>query len=291
MTDVALIGFGEAAQAFVQRWRLEAVTYDRKIDAMATRGDKVAEADAAGVRVALSADAAAFDAPLILSLVTADQAVTAAGEVAAGMTLGSIFLDMNSVSPGMKRIAAAAIEGAAGRYIDVAVMSPVHPARRLVPLLVSGPHADAGAAALSSLGFSNVRTISGAVGDASAVKMIRSVMVKGIEALSAECALAADSAGVLDEVVASLDASWPGADWGRRLDYNLDRMIVHGMRRAAEMEEVVLTLDAGGTGSRLSRATVERQRAIGSLGLQPPGGLRSKLAAISSAKQHGTNHE
>ena len=113
--------------------------------------------------------------------------------------------------------------------------------------------------------------------------MIRSVMVKGIEALTAECVLAADAAGVLDEVIASLDAAPPAAGWGPRADYNLDRMMVHGLRRAAEMEEVVKTLDALGTGAAMTRATVERQRALGLRAVAPPAGLAAKLAALRNA--------
>ena len=109
--------------------------------------------------------------------------------------------------------------------------------------------------------------------------MIRSVMIKGTEALSAECALAAEAAGVRQEVIASLDAGWP-ADWERRLDYNLDRMMVHGLRRAAEMEEVVKTLDSLGVGTSMTRGTIERQRAIGALRAHPPEGLLAKLAVL-----------
>jgi len=134
---------------------------------------------------------------------------------------------------------------------------------------------------LRSIGFSNVRVVEGAVGRASSIKMIRSVMVKGIEALTAECVLAADRAGVLGEVLASLDASPPPTDWKTRADYNLDRMLEHGLRRAAEMEEVVKTLDALGTGSAMTRGTVVRQLEIGSLGAKPPEGLTAKLALLA----------
>src|SRR5690606_8058463 len=119
------------------------------------------------------------------------------------------------------------------------------------------------------------------IGRASSIKMIRSVMIKGLEALTAECVLAASEAGVLDEVVSSLDASWPGANWGGRADYNLDRMMIHGMRRSAEMEEVVRTLDDLGVGSDMSQGTVVRQARIGTLGLKtPPEGLTDKIASI-----------
>lgn len=114
--------------------------------------------------------------------------------------------------------------------------------------------------------------------------MIRSVMVKGIEALTAECVLAADAADVLDEVLASLDASEKARPWDARADYNLDRMLVHGLRRAAEMEEVVKTLDGLGTGAAMTRGTVERQRAIGALRASTvPEGLGAKIGMISAS--------
>ena len=276
-SEVAFIGFGEAAMAFAVAG---AHGYDLKLDDPSTQRAKRADFDAAGVVACLTAAFAVAQARVVLSLVTADQALAAARTAGEHLAPGALWLDMNSVAPDTKRAAAAAI-GANASYVDVAVMSPVDPARCKVPLLVSGPHAEAGARALAALGFDTVSIVGTQIGEASAIKMIRSVMVKGIEALSAECVLAADAAGVRDAVIASLDASWPGADWTRRFDYNLDRMMVHGGRRAAEMEEVVKTLDALGTGSAMSRGTVERQRAIGDLDLAPPAGLVAKLAALT----------
>ncbi|HEX7693807.1 MAG TPA: DUF1932 domain-containing protein [Sphingomonas sp.] len=277
---IAFIGFGEAGQAFADGIDRPVSAYDRKTYVGPTRRAKLDDYDRLGVRGALTNQAAVEGAGLILSLVTADKALAAARETARGIEPDALYCDMNSVAPQTKREAAAAIEQAGAHYIDVAVMAPVHPARRAVPLLVSAPEAERAARALEEIGFGNVRVIAGGVGTASAIKMIRSVMVKGIEALTAECVLAAEAAGVRDEVIASLDASWPGADWAKRADYNLDRMMVHGVRRAAEMEEVVRTLDALGTGSAMSRGTVVRQRAIGSRGLPPGPTLDAKLAAL-----------
>jgi 3-hydroxyisobutyrate dehydrogenase-like beta-hydroxyacid dehydrogenase len=277
---IALIGFGEAAQAFVHGMAASVSAYDRKTDADATRPAKLAEAAALNIALASTNAGALAGAPLVLSLVTADQALAAAEESARGITAGALFCDMNSVSPDTKRDAAARIEAAGARYVDVAVMAPVYPLRRDVPLLVAGPHATDAAAALAALGFGRVRALDGEVGQASAIKMIRSVMVKGLEALTAECLLAAEAAGVRDEVIASLDASERARPWTERGDYNLDRMMVHGLRRAEEMAEVVRTLDALGTGAAMSRGTAERQRAIGALGLAPPNGLAGKLAAL-----------
>ena len=270
-----MIGFGEAAQAFapaILACGLTIVAYDRdpaKRPAMDRHGVTVADGSAAALAGASAA----------LSLVTADQALAAAQ--AATTQPGAFWFDMNSVAPHTKRAAAEAIAAAGGRYLDVAVLAPVLPGRETVPLLVSGEDADEGAALLRAIGFANIAVAAGSVGTASSIKMIRSIMVKGIEALSAECALAANTAGVLPQVIASLDASWPGADWGSRFDYNLDRMMVHGIRRAAEMREVVATLDHLDTGATMTRGTVERQAAIGAAGLTPPAGLAAKLAALS----------
>lgn len=274
----AFIGFGEAGAAFAGG--PAACGYDRKTDLPESRAEKLEDFARAGVRCCPSAAAALADATAILSLVTADQALAAAETGARLIGKHVFWFDMNSVAPGTKATAARAIEAAGGRYVDVAVMAPVHPARLAVPLLVSGPHAEAGAELLGRFGFTNVTIVAGAIGAASSIKMIRSVMVKGLEALTVECFLAADEAGVTDQVAASLNASWPGTDWAAKADYNLDRIMVHGLRRAAEMEEVVKTLDALGTGSAMTRGTVERQRAIGELGLSPGKTLADKIEAI-----------
>lgn len=287
MVTVSFIGLGEAATAFATPIRGTARTirgYDVKLDDPATRAAKLADFAAAGVSPADDNAGAIDGAGLILSLVTADQALGAAETSAARIAPGALYCDMNSVAPETKRAAAKGIEAAGARYVDVAVMAPVNPARLATPLLVSGPHADDAAAALRALGFANVSIADGGIGAASAIKMIRSVMVKGIEALSAECFLAAHAAGVANAVIASLDASWPGADWRKRADYNLDRMLIHGLRRAAEMEEVVKTLDTLGTGSAMTRGTVARQRAIGARRLPSPEGLAAKAALILSHK-------
>lgn len=237
MTIRSLIGFGEAGQAFAVApdWR----AFD--IDPERTRS--------------VTLDAALDGADLILSVVTADQALVAARRAAGCIAAGALYCDMNSVAPATKQAAAAAIEAAGGHYVDVAVMSPVHPARQGAPLLLSGPHADAGATALNACGFTNLRVVSGEIGSASTIKMVRSVMIKGIEALTAEMMLAARAAGVEAEVLASL-----GDDWDRRAPYNLERMKTHGKRRAAEMEEVAKTLVSLNIKPIMTRGTIVRQR-------------------------------
>ncbi len=247
--DVALIGYGEAGEALACAGGWNARVYDvlpaRRAVAGAMACDSAAEALAG--------------APLVLALVTADHALAAAENCAANLA-GKLWCDGNSVAPETKRAAARAIEAAGGRYVDMAILAPVEPARLAVPLLLSGSTADDAKVALEALGFSNVRVVGSEVGKASAIKMIRSVMVKGIEALSDEMMAAATAAGVADEVLASLDASEKALPWVQRAAYNLERMATHGLRRAAEMEESARTLLALGVEPLMTRGTVQRQR-------------------------------
>lgn len=284
-TPVSIIGFGEAASAIAEGWPEgghRVLAYDRKTDHAGMREAKQADFTRLGVEGFRTMAEAVAGAKVILCLVTADQATAAAREGAMSLSPGALWLDLNSVAPETKRVAARVIEAVGGRYVDVAVLSPVHPKRRGAPLLVSGPHAEEGVQTLTGLGFSNVSELKGPVGAAAAVKMIRSVMIKGLEALSAECAIAAHRANVLEAVVSSLDASWPGADWGARLDYNLDRMMIHGLRRAAEMQESEATLASLDVHAAMTRGTVELQQAIGALGIRnPPEGLVAKLNALT----------
>lgn len=286
-TMSGLIGFGEAGRTFATAggWG-GARVHDRLTDRPDGSAAMWAAYALAGVAGCDRLADAVRDAPVILSLVTADQALAVATAAAAVIAPGALYCDMNSVAPETKRAAARLIDAAGGRYVDVAVMAPVDPARLSVPLLLSGAAADAAGVALAARGFTRIDVVGREVGRASSIKMIRSVMVKGMEALSAECALAAAAAGVSAEVFASLDASDRAMPWAARADYNLDRMMVHGLRRAAEMEEVVKTLDALGTGSAMTRATVLRQRAIGELGVRhPEPGLSAKIGQINDDRK------
>ena len=254
---VALIGFGEAGATFARAGGWPGA---RGWDLLPERRALMKDC---GVEAARDAASTVEQADIVLSLVTADSALPAAQAYAALLPKGALWCDMNSVAPQTKRAAADVVQAAGGRYVDVAVMAPVDPAALGVPLLVAGPHAAAGEAALNALGFAKTHVVGDEVGRASAIKMIRSVMVKGLEALSSECAAAADAAGVFDEVMASLDASEKAAGWAEKVAYNRERMETHGLRRAAEMEESARTLQGLGIDPVMTRGIVQLQRAAG----------------------------
>ena len=264
----AIIGFGEAGSAICADWSADALAATKGFDlksADPTNG-MAARYAASGVTEAMSAAEAVAQADVIFSLVTADQA-PAAAQSAVALNQGALYLECNSVSPGVKRQNAKIIEAAGGRFVDVAVMAPVHPAKTRVPLLLSGPHMDAAAEALTALGM-NADTLEGELGRASAVKMVRSIMIKGLEAVAAECALAGVEAGVDELVIPTLEETFPGFGWEDRIAFKLERMMTHGRRRAAEMVEVAKTVDELGLPSRMSASSVEWHSQLGEMGLK-----------------------
>jgi 3-hydroxyisobutyrate dehydrogenase-like beta-hydroxyacid dehydrogenase len=253
--SIALVGFGEAGSVFASagNWAGKA----RGWDILPERREAMA---GCGVEAQPGPAEALAGAQLVLSLVTADAALSVAEDYAPYLEEGAIWCDMNSVAPQTKQKAAAAVEHHGGSYVDIAVMAPVNPPALHVPLFISGPEAEQAKRLLGGAGFSNTRMAGSEVGRASAIKMIRSVMVKGLEALTDECAAAARAAGVYDEVMASLDASERGWNWTQKAEYNRERMETHGTRRAAEMEQVAATLRALGVDPLMTEAAVIRQR-------------------------------
>ncbi|AXB80474.1 NAD(P)-dependent oxidoreductase [Novosphingobium sp. P6W] len=276
--SIALIGFGEAGSTFARAgaWGLRAAAFDMA----ASRRALIRELN---VTPCDSATQALSGATLVLSLVTADQALHVAHECAGLMPPEAVFCDMNSVAPGTKREAARSFAELGRRYVDVAVMALVNPAHMAVPLNISGPDALEAESLLRGAGFTRTNVVGDAIGRASAIKLVRSIMVKGIEALTAEMMLAADAEDVADAVLASLDASEKSITWAERADYNLDRMMVHGRRRAAEMAEAAQMLRDLGIEPVMTDGIVVRQQALGGLVIEPPPeGLAAKLAVITA---------
>lgn len=284
---IAFIGFGEAGQAMAEGLRGEGAAAIAAWDILFpdSAGARLKEtAKRIGVRIAENAADAVADAGLVIAAVTAASSVEAAQSVAPHLRTQPFYLDVNSVSPGRKRQSEALLAGKA-RYLDVAILSPILPLQHKSPLLIASPHAGDAAPMLRALSMS-FRILGPKTGEAAALKMVRSVMIKGIEALTAECFLAAARAGIVDEVAQSLKNNYPTLDWPRVVHYNIERMASHGVRRAAEMEEVAATLRELGVAPLMTEATVKRQRALGEIGRAPDvrasldRGAAAMLAAI-----------
>ena len=287
---VSFIGFGEAGQAIASGLRETGIERIAAWDILfpVPEGARLnAAGEKFGVRLATSAADAVRDTDLIVSAVTAASSFEAARSIADHVAGNPYYLDINSVSPGRKQETARLLDGRA-RYVDVAVIAPIHPARHKTPLLIAGPHAEAVAPLLNEMEM-KLSIVPGETGKAAAIKMIRSVMIKGMEALSLECFLAASRAGLLEEVTASLKNNYPTLDFTKIADYNIERMASHGERRAAEMEESAVTLRELGLDPLMVEATVTRQREMGALGKNDTvratlkDGRAAMLNAISAA--------
>ena len=290
---VSFIGFGEAGQAIAAGLREGGIERIAAWDILfpQAEGERLKAAGAKiGVRMANSAADAVAEADMIVAAVTAASSLEAARSVEPHLTGKPYYLDINSVSPGRKQQTEKLL-GERARYVDVAVVAAIHPARHRTPMLLAGPHAEGISPLLRELDM-QISVAGAATGNAAAIKMIRSVMIKGIEALTLECFLAASRAGLLEEVTASLKNNYPTLDWTKIADYNIERMASHGERRAAEMEESAATLRELGLDPLMVDATVARQREMGAIGKQAQvrdtlkSGRTVMLDAISTAAKN-----
>lgn len=255
---IALIGYGEVGRILAEDLKGHVLTaYDVKL--ADERGNALRE-HAAGIGVAMAASHAdaVRGAELIVSAVTASQAVPVAEACAPAVAPGTFFLDFNSASPGAKCRAAEIVSAAGGRYVEGAVMTSVPPYRIKVPLLLGGPDAAALEPVLNTLGFA-AKVSSEKLGVASATKMCRSVMIKGLEAMVIESFTTARHYGVEDAVLASLKETFPGIDWEKQGAYFFQRVIEHGRRRSEEVREVAETVREAGLTPWSASGTAERQ--------------------------------
>jgi len=264
--QIALIGYGEVGRILGEDLRAvghEATAFDLKLRSDAGKPMR-AHAAAHRVTLAESHGDAVRSAELVVSAVTASQTVAAAEACARGLRAGSFFLDLNSASPGAKLTAAEHIARGGGRYVEGAVMTSVPPHRIKVPLLLGGPHAGALLPALDDLGFA-ARVASDQLGIASATKMCRSVMIKGLEAMVIESFSAARRYGVEGALIKSLRETFPGVDWEKQAAYFFQRVIEHGRRRGEEMREAAVTVREAGLQPWSAAATAERQTWVADL--------------------------
>ncbi len=263
---IGLVGYGEVGTILAEDLRASGVAvsaYDRKLDGPLAAPLRQHAAQH-GVLLAESAAALAAGAELIVSAVTASQTLAVAQACAPGLLPASWFLDFNSASPGAKIAAAANVASAGGRYVEGAVMTSVPPYRSRVPLLLGGPDAADLQPLLSRLGF-NPTLASAKLGVASATKMCRSVMIKGLEAMVIESFSAARAYGVEEQVLASLAETFPGLDWEAQASYFFQRVIQHGRRRAEEMVEAAATVREVGLEPWSASGTSKRQAWVADL--------------------------
>jgi 3-hydroxyisobutyrate dehydrogenase-like beta-hydroxyacid dehydrogenase len=266
---IGLLGFGEVGQRFAADLRaahasIGLSTFDLLLHQAAAGA--AMRSHAATHRVDAMADAAALadECTLIFSAVTAGQTLKAAQSIAARNLQHAWFVDLNSAAPETKMECARLVAAAGGRYVEAAVMTSVPPHGILVPMLLGGEHAAEAEKQLRGLGFVT-QTVSAELGVASAIKLCRSVIIKGLESLVVECFTAARRLGVEKQVLASLRETYPQFDWEKQGDYLFSRVIQHGKRRAEEMRASAQMIDSAGVDGVMALATALRQAGVAAL--------------------------
>ena len=296
---LAFIGFGEAgpliARGLLDAGAASVAAYDILMADPATRDAWSARAAAVPATPCPGPAEAVGNADLVFSTVTSERALEAATAAAPHLRSGQLYLDLNSCSPGKKIKAAAAVEAQSpARYVDVAVMDTVPGRGHKVPVLLAGPAAPEVADRLAALGM-NVQVVGDTVGQASTIKMARSVFMKGLEAILCESLVAADRAGVADKVLASIQSTFPALDWRQVATYHMGRMALHGRRRAVEMDSVADTLRDLGLDPFTAEGSGRRQMWVAELGLRDrfgpkgPDTLEEFLAAVAERDQPPAN--
>lgn len=257
---LAFIGFGEVGQLFARQLlaneQVSIAIYDLKLDRAETAPAMLEKAREIGVRVAKSAADAASGASIILSAVTASAAEDVAREAADYLRPGQVLFDLNSASPTTKARAAKALVALGLSYVEGAVMAPVAAPGIKVQILTGGPEAERVSEALNALGM-NLRPVATEIGRASATKLCRSIMIKGLEALIIDCDRAARHFGVKEDVFASLAVTFPSIDWPQLAEVMAGRVRQHGVRRAAEMRECGAMMDEIDLDGALARAIAD----------------------------------
>jgi 3-hydroxyisobutyrate dehydrogenase-like beta-hydroxyacid dehydrogenase len=261
-TTIAFIGFGEVGKRFardlIANDGIRIAAYDIITDDPARRPAMEEAARAIGVTCSTSANSACRGADIVISAVTADKAEAVAVDTARLLTAGQIYLDVNSASPSTKKRAAAAVNKSGASYIEAAVMAAVLQPGIRVPILAGGPAAEAAAIRLNKLGM-NLTPVASEYGRASAIKLCRSIMIKGIEALILDCARASRHWDVEREVFGSLGQTFPSIVWSDLANAMAERVKKHGVRRAAEMREAAEMLAEMGREAALVRAVADAQ--------------------------------
>lgn len=271
--EIAFIGYGEVGQLFARQLAakpgVRVTVYDILFDDP-NRGPELKQrASDDKARAADSTADACATAEIVISAVTADSAVNAARRAAPHLKPQQTYIDLNSVSPATKWNVADQVRQGGAHFIEFAVMAPVSGVGIEVPILSGGETAETASARLNELGM-RITPVSAEIGTASATKLCRSIVIKGMEALMVDFTLASEKAGIMPAVLASLTASYPGMDWENVAQTMISRVKQHGIRRAAEMREASRMVTEFGLDGSLAMAIADRHESFASSEATPP---------------------
>lgn len=264
---LGIVGYGEVGKTFaagLQPRVAQVAAWDLKFAQAGAAGAERAHAAGQGVQACGSLRELCDASDLVISAVTASNTLDVAQEAARFLRPGCVFLDLNSASPGTKQKAAEAVEARGAHYVEAGVMTSVPPYGIRVPMLLGGAKAAELATLLATWGM-DAKAVSEELGVASAIKMCRSVMIKGLEALVIESYATARAYGVEDHVLPTLQETFPGIDWSQQGAYFFSRVVQHGKRRAEEMREAANTVREAGFEPLMTASIADKQQWVADL--------------------------
>lgn len=257
---IGFIGFGEAASHISEGLVAEGVSQITALDVL-PRPERI------GVTIAQSMEDLLATSDIVFSAVTCNVALDVAQQAAASLSDRHLYVDINSVSPETKITIGRVVKVSGARYVEAAVMAGIPGFGHKVPMLLSGQAAADLIEAMTPFGM-ELKDFGPELGRASALKMFRSIMIKGMEALFQECVLGAEHYGVAKKVLDSVSDGYPGVDWNQMAHYLIGRTAIHGERRAHEMEEVANTLRTIGIEPIMAEAAAKRIQWAANKGLK-----------------------
>lgn len=284
---LAFVGFGEAAAAIAAGLREQGLTSMAAVTRAAPAGPTglLAERLAAAEVLHLRDPADLRQADVVFSLVRPSQALAASKGYAHFLSKGALYVNMTSTGPTEKGEVADVIAAQGIDFVDAAIVGAPVASRHQVSIVASGARAAELAERFVGYGM-RIKPVGDRVGAASAIKIVRSVLAKGLEALYVEALLAGDKLGIADEVLSSfcdfLDER-PAIDTAAML---VRSHVLHAGRRADEMRMSAAVLSSAGVPPVLTQAVIDIMERTAGSGVakqfagKQPGNLDAALAAI-----------
>ncbi len=275
---LTILGFGELASAWARELAARGGCEVRvHVRPRAGADARAGRARAAGIRLWHDLSAAVAGADAVVGCVPSRAAVDVARACLPHLAPGALYVDPAPAAPAAKRALAAEMDDRGVAYADVALLGTVVASGLAVPMLAAGPGATRWERIGSELGM-QVSAIAGDAGRATAVKLIRSVYMKGRDALVLEMLVAARRLGIEDEVVRSIAGPGERVEFGALADRVLGALSVHAGRRADELAESAHELAAAGVEPLVTVAAEARLRWLAQLDLGPVGEAREDSA-------------
>ena len=288
---LGLLGFGEAAARlamdFSQAGFKDITAYSRS-GAKAQPGDPVYQrAEAAGVKLAKSVGTLAKKSDIIIALTPGKAAVPALKKILKYLRPDHLYVDASSNSAHNMEQAAALI-GNTARFVDASVMGPVDIMGLKVPFVASGPHAAEFHDRMTPHGMV-ITVVGNNPGDASAMKLIRSVLMKGLAMLLLETMEAAQRRNILDAVIEDSSVTFNDIPFQKIIKRYIGGTAVHCERRIHEMKECLELLQDMGSTDRATKSTISMLRDMVKMGMpqkftKEPDSIHPVIDALIAAR-------